>query len=140
MIKVVAYGVVLAAATGGSGLLFGMLSQRWGAPQELAARGKQIASLPAKVPGWEMSGEDQLEKNAQNILRAAGWYIRKYHRVGSKETATAALVLGPSGPISLHDPDVCYQGAGYRPVAPPIRTPFPLTAKTRPIRRETAVG
>jgi hypothetical protein len=37
---------------------------------------------------------------------------------------TAVVVCGPTGPLSVHTPDVCYAGAGYEAKGPP--SPFTL--------------
>ena len=35
--------------------------------------------------------------------------------------ATALILCGRPGPVSIHTPDVCYRGLGYEPTGSPSR-------------------
>ena len=46
-----------------------------------------------------------------------GCVYRRYRNPRTGESVSVLLVCGRGGPISVHTPDVCYAGAGYRPTA-----------------------
>jgi hypothetical protein len=104
----------------GSGYLCGLWSNRWGAPSELGRAVERLRRVPASVGGW--TSTDQKIDQAQLVTaEIAGYLARSY--VNRKETGTinVLLVCGRPGPISVHTPDICYQGQGYMPEAPPAK-------------------
>jgi hypothetical protein len=59
-----------------------------------------------------------VEYEPEDMARAGirGTVFRRYHHRRTRETVSFLLVCGRGGPISVHTPDVCYGGAGYRPL------------------------
>jgi hypothetical protein len=64
-----------------------------------------------------------LELNREQLAMAeiAGYVARCYEDPLSGTTVTVILVCGRPGPIAVHTPDICYAGAGYEPLEPPVR-------------------
>lgn len=94
------------------GLVEGLWANRWqtsDAPQQAAAR---LAEVPLAVGDWQ--GEAR-EMDAAQVAKAelTGYLYRRYVNQQTQEAITVLLVCGRAGPVALHTPDVCYQGAGY---------------------------
>ena len=70
---------------------------------------------------WE--GQDLPPLNPREVQLAglAGHLHRTYVNRRTGQRVNILLVCRPSGPISVHPPDVCYQGAGYRLFDAPVR-------------------
>lgn len=115
----IAAGCILLAA----GLAYGWRTDRWGSTADLAAAAARLENLPVRVGDWE-SVPVEVPAEQVRISRAAGIAARKYtHRFTGSEV-TVLIVCGRPGPISVHTPDICYQGAGF--VIGPARTePLP---------------
>lgn len=102
------------------GVAEGLWANRWqksDAPQRAAER---LAEVPMNVADWQ--GESR-ELDAQQIAKAelSGYLYRRYVNERTQEAVTILLVCGRAGPVSLHSPDVCYQGAGYHLSEPQSR-------------------
>lgn len=82
---------------------------------------ERLDRLPTRFGDWEGSDEEL----SQAMLRMAeieGHLARRY-RNGAGEEYMVLLVCGRPGPIALHTPDVCYEGAGYHAEAEPADLP-----------------
>ncbi len=58
------------------------------------------------------------------MLSCAGYVNRKYINRDSGRTVSLAIYVGPSGPISVHTPEVCYSSRDYIPEAGHKREEF----------------
>ena len=90
----------------------GWRTDRWGASGDLAAAAAALEGVPMKIGAWEAA---TVELSAEQVkaARLAGVTARKYtHRYTGSEI-TVIIACGRPGPIAVHTPDVCYQGAGY---------------------------
>jgi hypothetical protein len=103
-------GLTMTVATG---LVYGHLSQRWGAAPDLVAAGRHLESLPTQIADWELVREEPIQKNVIEILSCAGFVNRQYVNRRSGDTINIAIMVGPSGPISVHTPEVCYSSRAY---------------------------
>jgi hypothetical protein len=106
-------GVVAVVAMG---VVHGVSTDRWRPSGELEAALAGLDRVPARFGDW--AGED-LPYEPAEMARAGiqGCVFRRYHNPRTRETVSVLLVCGRGGPISVHTPDVCYAGAGYRQVA-----------------------
>lgn len=113
--RVLVYGALAAAATLGAGYWSGERTQRWGVAPDLKEMGGNLEALPDGLAGWKMEQAQEIQDNAARILQCSGYIWRRYvNQDSSDRRVTGSVVLGPPGPISLHDPDVCFIGAGYK--------------------------
>ena len=55
------------------------------------------------------------------LARLSGYVLRRYANPETKDVVTVLLVCGKPGPVAVHTPDVCFQGAGARMTAGPDR-------------------
>ena len=64
--------------------------------------------LPATLGSWELLKQGTLQENELKILHASDHWQRVYQRSESKQIVVVTLVVGPSGPLASHQPEVCY--------------------------------
>lgn len=111
------YGPVVAsaAAVAALGAVHGGLTDRWGPSEPLTRSVSALDRVPVKFGDWE--GED-MPYPADQVKRAGvqGSVFRRYKNTHTGEAVSVLLVCGRGGPISVHTPDVCYAGSGYRAV------------------------
>ncbi|MBN9518384.1 exosortase-associated EpsI family protein [bacterium] len=103
-------GVLL---TGGVGVVHGVYTDRWGPSGQLQEAVAVMDRLPPTIGDW--SGEDQPidpeELGRAGIRRCV---YRRYTNPRTREALSALVVCGRGGPISVHTPDVCFAGNGFR--------------------------
>jgi len=125
------FGVALIAAlTIASGAIQGRISNRWGTPPDLLAAGKLLQEVPAQFGNWQLDSSDELSKNAAAMLECAGYIVRQYRNEQSGQTIDVAVLVGPSGPISVHTPEVCFPSRDSQPQGERRRVAIP-TAEGR---------
>src|SRR4029077_13786763 len=91
----------------------------------------RLPRLPVAIDDWEGTDVDN-DVTAKHTADIQGILQRRYVQRGSGEEIMIALVCGRPGPISVHTPDVCYQGAGFRMAAEPAKHPVALAAAVEP--------
>jgi Protein of unknown function (DUF3485) len=102
--------IVLVASLG---VVHGVYTDRWGPSGKLEQAVGGLSRLPSQLGDW--TGED-VPHDAEELARAGirGGVFRKYTNTRTRETVSFLIVCGRGGPISVHTPDICYAGAGYR--------------------------
>src|SRR5690348_2531079 len=105
--QLVALAVVVA-----SGVAHGLWTGRWGQPHQLEPAVARLGRVPAAVGDWE-GRELPLNRQTLAVAEVAGHVSRRYQNSRTGESVLMLLVCGRPGPISVHTPDVCYEGAGY---------------------------
>lgn len=97
----------------GAGVWHGTVSGRWGESHELQHAVDRLVTLPNTIGDW-MSKDLEIKASHLQVAEIAGYISRVYQHKKTGEYLTILLVCGKPGPISVHSPDVCYQGAGYQ--------------------------
>jgi hypothetical protein len=101
--------VVVVAA----GAVHGVRTDRWSPSPQLQHALGNLARVPPTVGDW--GGEDlPYEPKDMEGAGIKGCVFRSYRNPHSREVVSVLIVCGRGGPISVHTPDVCYAGAGYR--------------------------
>lgn len=102
------------------GVAEGRWAGRWGTTEAVGQAVARLAKLPLVIGDWQ--GKDEpIDPRAAAVGQLAGAVRRTYtHRTSGAEVTTL-VVCGRPGPISVHTPDVCFQGAGHRMTAAPSR-------------------
>lgn len=96
-----------------SGYVQGKMSRRWGIPLDIVAMGKDLENLPDKVGPWQLVSTSKLSDAVAGVLECTGYALRNYTNPETGETVSIGLLLGPSGPMSVHTPDICYSSQAY---------------------------
>jgi hypothetical protein len=113
-----------------TGLAHGLWSSRWSQSPELLEAVERVDRVPASFGGWE-GKEQALSQAMLKLAEIDGHVCRRYQDAEGNEFLVL-LVCGRPGPISLHTPDVCYEGAGYRAQADPAALVLEDEGKGRP--------
>jgi hypothetical protein len=96
-----------------SGILQGSLCNRWGASELQRQAGAKLESFPEKVAVWEMKKADKLDKTAIDQLEPYGYIQRVYVNRNNGAVVNVTVLLGASGPMSVHTPEVCFAGRDH---------------------------
>ncbi len=100
---------ILAIAAGG--VAHGLVTDRWGLPSQVAAISARVQNLPAEIGSW-VSTESPLDPRQLEMAGAVGATSRTYVDSDTGQRVQIHLLAGRPGPISLHEPTVCFTGAG----------------------------
>lgn len=124
MLRPAALLVTVVAVLGADVYLFGTWTGRWAPSHDLERAVERLPQVPREVGDWR--GED-VELGAREIERAeiAGYVYRRYRHARTGDEYTVLLLCGRSGPMSVHTPDVCYRGAGFKQAADAVAAEVP---------------
>ena len=104
---------LVAVSTLLSGAIQGWMSNRWGPSRDMLAAAEKLQGIPDRIGDWQLQSSGDIEENTAKLLQCAGYIFREYRNEQTGESVRVAVLLGPSGPISVHMPEICYSGAGY---------------------------
>jgi hypothetical protein len=130
---VIALALVIAA-----GLVHGQWTQRWTTSSVVETAAARLGRVPMTIGDWRGRS---LELNREQLFMAeiAGHVARCYENRLGRTAVTILLVCGRPGPIAVHTPDICYAGAGYEPLGPPVRRTLPIGPSGTPAAFRHAV-
>ncbi len=97
----------------GLGVLHGLWTDRWVLSAEPEASAGKLAHVAKNLGDWE-SQDLKLDAAEQAAAGMVGSLARNYVNRRTKRQVQVFLFCGRPGPIAVHTPDVCYQGAGYQ--------------------------
>ena len=112
-------GAFLAAAalligTLASGWLHGKSASRWGQTDALANAATRLnGALPAQLGPWRLVKRHEPEEGVAEVLQCAAYFHGAYANDQTGDNVMIALIAGPSGPISVHTPEICYSAHDY---------------------------
>jgi hypothetical protein len=101
-----------------TGVIHGVLTDRWQAAPELTRSLAALDRVPISIGNWD----GQSIEMPKAILKAAdiaGYFACQYTNRETGQSVSVLVVCGLAGPISVHPPDVCYQGQGFSLARPP---------------------
>jgi hypothetical protein len=70
--------------------------------------------MPLELEGWHLVRETELSKSATEMLQCKGSVRRIYENNKTGDHVSVVVLLGPSGPIAVHTPEICYSSRDYR--------------------------
>ncbi len=106
--------VTLLAATLASGWVHGKLVNRWGQANDLQiAAGKLGRDLPPRLGPWRLVKSLPLEEGVGQSLRCAAHLHGIYTSDQTGDSLVIAVLAGPSGPLTVHTPEICYSANDY---------------------------
>jgi hypothetical protein len=119
---IVIAGFLLLALTG---LAAGLWSNRWSTGSVGAVPG-QLSKIPLEIQEWA-GRSNPMNDREQAVGQIDDYAIRQYQNTRDGTTLLAMVVGGRAGPISVHTPDVCFPGAGFKQVGATILREIPGT-------------
>lgn len=122
-----------------SGVVHGLLTDRWGVSAAVETSCQRLAMLPVSVGDWDGT-PTELSERQLTVSEAAGHVARRYVQRGSKREVSLVVLCGRRGPLSVHQPDVCYTGTGYHLAAAPEKWTLPGTTSSFWMARFARVG
>ena len=98
----------------------GVAQGLWSGRREMShALEDRVARLGSRADGSSVIGRANPPRSTPRMIKVAeldGYLLRRYvSRQG--DAVTVLLVCGRPGPISVHTPETCYGGVGYKPVS-----------------------
>jgi len=96
-----------------TGWVHGQWSGRWQSEDSLLAAVARVEEVPMEIGDWKAEAEES-DRSAFFQTGARGYWTRKYTHASSKHSLLVILMCGRAGRMSVHTPEVCYQGAGYK--------------------------
>jgi hypothetical protein len=100
------------AAVSASALDSGRQSGRWGKSDQLATVAERLHCLSPEIGDWQ---SEPVKLDARQ-LQVAGVVSHESRLFKNRKTGARVqmlLICGSPGPISVHEPNVCYTSAGY---------------------------
>src|SRR5688572_8013152 len=103
----------------GSGVAAGLFTNRWKPAADYEPVQAGMNSLPTALGSWT-GRTTSIERDALDLGGIQAHLSREYRDARSGRTIQVLWVAGKPGPISVHTPDVCFQGAGFVPTSDPV--------------------
>ena len=101
--------VAAIALTAGPAVVHGVWSRRWRNPADVEAAARIVEEFPRQFGDWKQQGDDEkLPDEAVRELQCAGYFDRHYVNQKLGRDVTVLLMVGPSGPLIRHPPEICY--------------------------------
>lgn len=109
-----------------SGVLRGMVDQRWGMNEAAVEAAVRVEALPEQLGKWKAAPivdadgnrVDKLDDEAKKMLRCVGNTVRNYVHEDTGESVSLVFMVGPAGPLAIHTPEVCYGSANFTTAEP----------------------
>ena len=97
-------------------------SQSWGKADAAVAEVVQAKLSAIPLAGKDWVGED-IDYDAKQLkqTQAVAHIHRVYRNAKTGDVISVLILAGDSREIGAHDPERCYDGAGYRPVGQRLR-------------------
>jgi hypothetical protein len=87
----------------------GVWSRRWVDPANMAAAAQGVEEFPREFGNWKQRGDDEtMPEEALRELQCAGYIDRHYVNQKLGREVTVLLMVGASGPLVRHPPEICY--------------------------------
>jgi hypothetical protein len=107
-------GLLLTAVTYAVGEVHGKITNRYGLRPDVELAGKRLEQMPTEFGDWKLERNDGLSKQTKRILECTGSLSQVYHNTKTDDIVTVAVMLGPSGPIAVHTPEICYSSREFK--------------------------
>ena len=96
-----------------TGAVHGRFMQRWGPAPDLLAAARHLDTFPQQMGDWQLLKKEPMDESTVQMLSCAGYVNNRYQNRKTGDEVGIAIMLGPSGPISVHTPEVCYSSRAY---------------------------
>jgi len=97
-----------------SGWFHGNLATRWGNSDLLQAAARKLGrDLPARLGPWRLVKTLEVEKEVRDVLQCHAHLHGIYTHDQTADSVVVAVLVGPSGPLTAHTPEICYSANDY---------------------------
>jgi hypothetical protein len=96
-----------------SGVIQGMMHNRWGVSAQTLAAADKLQQIPEKIEDWQMLSVEKLDDVAAKMLDCAGYCGRQYMNQKTQDVVSVMVLLGPPGTIAVHTPEICIGSKWY---------------------------
>lgn len=104
----------------------GMTSGRWGAFRGQEEAQKALKELPMEIGDWVADKEETLSRQDVLMLQIQnGYIVRRYVNAKTRATVNLMIMVGPTGRVVVHTPEVCFGGKNFE--KEDSRTMVPIT-------------
>lgn len=98
-------------ALGIGGWAHGVTTDRWGVPVSVVETSSRVRNLPVQIGPW-VGTDSEMDQRQLTVAGASGALARRYENRETGEIVQINLLAGRPGPMSLHEPTVCFAGSG----------------------------
>jgi hypothetical protein len=102
-----------------SGLVHGLWTNRWSEAEDVKATIARLDRLPMALGDWD--GQPLAVGERERRAAGGGYLMRRYVNRRTGAVVSILIVCGRAGPVCVHTPDVCYEGAGYHQVGASVK-------------------
>jgi len=113
MKRILTPAVFLILLVAAAGVAHGIKVDRWGKSGELRTATERLDRMPNVVGDW-VGSEVQVDPKEMMVAGVDRAAFRTYFNPRLGTRISVLLECGRGGPISVHTPEVCYAGAGFR--------------------------
>lgn len=110
-------------------LYCGSLTGRWSTFRGLDESKEALQQLPWTIGDWEANPEKagKLSKEDVNMLQIEDAYIvRRYKNTKTMAEVNLIMMVGPTGRVVVHTPEICFGGRDYEKEDAKIVVSFPV--------------
>ncbi len=100
------------------GILQGRMCNRWGTPSNINLAADELQNTPERFGDWRMIASHPLDEGSRNMLKCAGYIVRTYENHRTGDAVDVTVILGPTGTISVHTPEVCLSSKNFPSTGP----------------------
>ena len=88
--------------------------------------GLVIHKIPRSFGEWEAAADDeQLDAASIEQLELEDYVVRRYTSKTTNETVALIFMVGPTGRLTAHTPQICFGGRNFKMDSPPFPVSFP---------------
>ncbi|MDR0337573.1 MAG: EpsI family protein [Planctomycetaceae bacterium] len=112
----------------------GMQTGRWALFKGLAEAQTALQDLPKEMNGWEAVGDDQqLDNETVTMLQIQnGYLVRSYRNTQTQSVVHLVLMVGPTGRVVVHTPEICFGGKDYQKEDNRVSVKIPVILHDKP--------
>jgi hypothetical protein len=100
----------------------------------------RLSDLPGTMGTWQATdAEVQLDPEVARFAGASEHILRNYLDQKTGDQASALVLYGAAGAVSLHLPEVCYPAAGYQLFRGPVDRTIEVPGVKGPVRYRWAI-
>ena len=98
----------------GGGIVQGMLTHRWQTTTKSNGPESRLHLVAQTIGDWDWQDSSTISAAERQMAGLTHDLTRTYTNRRTGDVVTVVLMCGPTGPIAVHPPTACYQGAGYQ--------------------------